>query len=91
MLLVMLSALVIAFLRMGVFSLIGVLDQARSRGEWLNVLLGTVSVATVPEGRSRSYLLSGGTLFNHIKIYDDKRTTAQIVNFIGEIPNKILV
>ena len=69
--LVIFSALVMALLRFALFSIIGVIDQAHTRSEWLNALLGTVSIATVPEGTSKSYLLSGGALFNHVKIYDD--------------------
>lgn len=78
------SILLIAALRVGIFSIIGVIDQIRSRGEFLNVVLGTVSVATVPQGRSESFLISGRNLFNHIKIYDDERTISRILSFIRD-------
>jgi hypothetical protein len=73
------SMLVICLVRVAIFTVIGVVDQIRSRDGFLNSALGTVSISVIPEGQATSLLLPGRALFNHVKIYEDESEIRRIV------------
>jgi hypothetical protein len=67
-----------------------VLDQIRSQRDFLNAVLGTVSITMMPEGSARTVGLDGRALFNHVKIYDDPVAVKEIIRFIKEETEGIL-
>jgi hypothetical protein len=82
-----LSFTIIGTLRIVIFFAIGVLDQIRSQRDFLNAVLGSVSISTMPKGSARTLLLDGRALFNHIKIYQDPEVVAEIIRLLKtEIP-----
>jgi pimeloyl-ACP methyl ester carboxylesterase len=78
------SILIMGVFRIGIFALIGVMDQIRDRASFLNSVLGTVSISMIPVGRSEALMLEGRTLFNHVKIYDDEQTINRVAVFIRD-------
>jgi pimeloyl-ACP methyl ester carboxylesterase len=88
---IILSMLVIGIVRIGIFTVIGVIDQMRNKESFLNAILGTVAISIVPEGQSATLLLPGRALFNHVKIYDDERAIDRIALLIRETVAKVQV
>jgi hypothetical protein len=76
------SFVIFGTLRIGVYYIIGVLDQLRSRRDFLNAVFGSVSISMMPKGLARTLMLDGRVLFNHVKIYDDPDAAQEIVGFI---------
>ena len=79
---VMLSMFLGGLIRIGIFMLIGVLDQIRSRSDFINAMLGTVSISVIPPGRAVTRRLEDRTLFNHFSMKDDPQTIAIITELI---------
>ena len=59
---VLFSMMVLGAIRIGIFHLIGVLDQIRNQGDFFNAVLGTVSISTTPKGHVQSVMLEGHAL-----------------------------
>jgi hypothetical protein len=76
------SMLLMGTIRIGILSIIGVMDQIRNKDSFLDASVGTVAISVVPEGQATSLLLPGRALFNHVKIYDDTRVIDRIAEFI---------
>jgi hypothetical protein len=81
---IMASMLFVGMIRIGIFSVIGVMDQIDSQDSLVNAALGTISISIVPDGPSETLLLSGRALFNQVKIYDDERTIARIAKYVHD-------
>jgi hypothetical protein len=78
------SILITGAIRLCIFYAIGVMEQIQGRNNFLNSVLGSVSISMIPKGASHSVLLTGQSLFNHVRIYDDERTIAEIVRFMED-------
>jgi len=73
---------IIGTLRIGIFLGIVVLDQIRSQRDFLNAVLGSVSISMMPKGFARTLMVDGHAVFNHVKIYDDAEAVTEIIRFI---------
>ncbi|MFL9910427.1 alpha/beta fold hydrolase [Paraburkholderia sp. RL17-337-BIB-A] len=78
----MISMLIAGAFRISVFYFIGVLEQMCDQTQFLNSVLGTVSISMLPIGPSESAMVDGHALFNHVKIYDDEQAIRRICEFI---------
>ena len=81
--LVLTGMIVFGILRLCLFRVIGILDEVKKPVDVLSVLLGTMSISTVPIGGATTYILEGKSLFNHTKIYNHEDTIKYIARLIS--------